>query len=119
MRQRHTIDHPNRDLPVGGRLPTLLNMTRTPLFALALAVATAIAAPSLADPNPQLLDRIDRGLDDFWLETDVSQLNTAEAAQLHLILSSPEKRFFDTRRRLKAVIANSERRRLQEQRLQG
>lgn len=84
-----------------------MGMKHAPLTALALAVATLTAAPSLADPNPQLLARIDRDLNFFLLETDVSQLNTAEAAQLHLILSAPEKRFLDTRRKLKAVLRNA------------
>ncbi|MEO0703749.1 MAG: hypothetical protein AAFV31_16300 [Pseudomonadota bacterium] len=83
-------------------------MKHAPLTALALAVTVVTATPSLADPNPQLLAKIDRDLRFFQLETDVSELNTSEAAQLHLILSAPEKRFLDTRNRLKAVIRNAE-----------
>ncbi|MEL6643030.1 MAG: hypothetical protein AAFQ79_03785 [Pseudomonadota bacterium] len=83
-------------------------MTHARIPALALAVAMAIAAPASADPDPQFLAEIDRDLRFFQLETDVSRLTTSEAAQLYLIMASPEKRFLDTRRKLKSVIRKAE-----------
>ncbi len=70
----------------------------------ALAAAILAALPAGAAPGAQLLSQIDKGLARFNLETDTAALTTTQAAQLHLILSSPEKSYFDTRSRLKAVL---------------
>ena len=61
-----------------------------------------------AAPPQQLLRSIEHGLREYRISTDVSQLTTAQAAALHLELSSPEHRFigsdFRTRQFILSVL---------------
>ena len=75
-------------------------------YALAAAVVFGAVA-SHAAPGPQLLARIERGLDFYHLDTDLSKLTTADAAALHLILSTPEG-YIRTRSKLKTVLRKVE-----------
>ncbi len=74
-------------------------------LAFTLALAPALA-PSLAAaaPGTQLLRLIDLGLRDYRIETDVTKLTSAQAAALHLELSSPESTFFGSDFRTRQVI---------------
>ncbi|MEM6824876.1 MAG: hypothetical protein AAF566_07180 [Pseudomonadota bacterium] len=58
---------------------------RVLVFLLALLPATAMAGP-----NAQFLNSIEQGLRDYRIETDVSKLTTAQAAAIHLLVSSPD-----------------------------
>ncbi len=59
---------------------------------------------SVAAPNEQLQRLIEHGLREYRIKTDVSKLTTAQAAALHLELSSPENSFFGTDFRTRQVI---------------
>lgn len=62
-------------------------MTARAAFAV---VACLLAVPALADgPGPQLLLQIESGLAQRGIEADLTSLTTAQAAALHLELSSP------------------------------
>ncbi len=54
---------------------------------LALVLATALAMPAAADPNPQLVRSVEQGLARYGLQADVSGFATATVAELHLSLS--------------------------------
>ncbi len=63
-----------------------------------------LAAPATADPNPQLLASIRLRLSEYGLKVDVSQLSTRQAAALHLTMARDEDGYFETRRKLKAIL---------------
>lgn len=71
------------------------------VLALILALIPSLSA---AAPNQQLQRLIEHGLREYRIETDVSKLTTAQAAALHLELSSPENTFFGSDFRTRQVI---------------
>ena len=56
---------------------------------LALLIALLPAA-AMAGPSSQLLKLVENGLRDYRIEADVSKLTTAQAAAIHLLVSSPD-----------------------------
>ena len=77
------------------------------MIRIAFAVALVAAlAPSLAAaaPGTQLLRLIELGLRDYRIDTDVTKLTSAQAAALHLELSSPEATFYGSDFRTRQVI---------------
>lgn len=70
-------------------------------LAIILAVLPTLAT---AAPNTQLQRLIEQGLREYRIETDVSKLTTAQAAALHLEMSSPENHFFGTDFRTRQTI---------------
>ncbi|MFQ6551327.1 hypothetical protein AAD018_003165 [Aestuariibius insulae] len=69
-------------------------------------VLCVISGPALAEPNPQLLRQIEHNLRVFDVSVDTSQLTTAQAAQLHLLLTSDSDKlgYTRTRSRIRAIL---------------
>ena len=51
---------------------------------------TLLPVAALADPGVQLLRSVERGFDEYRIEADPSLLTTAQAAAIHLLISSPD-----------------------------
>ncbi len=62
-------------------------MTRV-LTASLVAVILATSAP--ADPSPQLVASVQRGLKEYGLSYDVSQLSTSTIVRLHFALTAKD-----------------------------
>lgn len=74
------------------------------------AVVLCLLLPSvaLAAPGTQLQRLVEKGLREYRIETDVTKLTTAQAAAIHLLVSSPQEDVFPhdqrTRRELISIL---------------
>ncbi len=74
---------------------------------LLLVLALALAVPAVADPNPQLVLSVQKGLERYGLHADVSQFATSTVAALHLSLSDSSEGYFKKRHELQAILRNA------------
>lgn len=61
--------------------------TKMRAFVLILALLPAAAH---AAPGTQLLRSVEKGFQEYRIDADASQLTTAQAAAIHLLISSPD-----------------------------
>ncbi len=76
------------------------------LTALVIALAAPVAAPTLADPSPQLVAQVQSRLARYNIHADVSRLDTMAVAQLHGILNSRDG-YLKKRLRIRTVLRNA------------
>ena len=75
---------------------------------LVVVLALTAGAAAADEPNPQLLQQIESKLRFYDVEVDTSQLTVAQAAQLHLLLTSNHNKlgYIRTRSRIAAILRN-------------
>ncbi len=76
------------------------------LLTILLALGLALPARPVrsGEPNPQLLLLIEHNLRPYGIEVETALLSVGQAAQLHLLLTSDDLGYLETRRRIKAIL---------------
>jgi len=70
---------------------------------LCLGLSGPIAAPVLADPNPQLVALVQMRLAHYGISVDVSQFASSTVSALHMTMSNRDS-YFEKQRRLRAIL---------------